>query len=131
MPAFTIDGVPPGTYFLRVRAVSAAGVSEPSNEVMVVAGGAPSPPGVPFAVGAVVSGANGSITWSKPAGPVDGYVLEAGTAAGLSNAAVVQLGPQTSVGFAGIPAGRYYVRVRARNGVGTGLASEEVTVVVQ
>jgi hypothetical protein len=131
VPAFTYDGVPPGTYFLRVRAVSAAGVSGPSNEVMVVAGGAPSPPGVPFAVGAVVSGAGGTITWSKPAGPVTGYVLEAGTESGLSNAARVALGPQTSVSFSGIPPGRYFVRVRAVNALGTGLASEEVTVVVQ
>ena len=131
VPAFTFDGVPPGTYFLRVRAVSAAGISEPSNEVMVVAGGAPSPPGVPFAVGAVVSGGSGTITWSKPAGPVTGYVLEAGTETGLSNAARVALGPQTSVGFSNIPPGRYYVRVRALNPLGTGLASEEVTVVVQ
>ena len=45
VPAFTFDGVPPGTFFLRVRAVNAAGVSGPSNEVMVVAGGAGAPPG--------------------------------------------------------------------------------------
>ena len=131
VPAFTIDGVPPGTYFLRVRAVSPAGVSEPSNEVMVVAGGAPSPPGAPFAVGAVVSGSNGSLTWSKPAGAVTGYVLEAGSATGLANVAVVPLGPQTSVGFTGIPPGRYFVRIRAANALGVGLASEEVTIVVQ
>jgi hypothetical protein len=130
VPAFTFAGVPPGTYFLRVRAVSAAGVSGPSNEVMVVAGGAASPPGAPYAVGAVVTGSNGAITWSTPAGPVTGYVLEAGTAAGLSNAAVVPLGPQTSVAFAGIPPGRYFVRVRAVNGLGVGPVSEEVTVVV-
>jgi predicted phage tail protein len=129
VPAFTFDGVPPGTFFLRVRAVNAAGVSGPSNEVMVVVG--TGPPGRPYGLGAVVTGASVAITWSQPAEPTTGYALEAGSAPGLSNVAVATLGPQTSVAFAGVPPGRYYVRVRALNGLGAGLTSEEVSVVVQ
>jgi len=45
--------------------------------------------------------------------------------------AVLPLGAQTSIGFPGIPPGRYFVRVRAVNALGVGLASEEMTVVVQ
>ncbi|MCX6553130.1 MAG: fibronectin type III domain-containing protein, partial [Acidobacteria bacterium] len=36
--SFTASGIGPGTYFIRVRAISAAGRSDPSNEVSLVVG---------------------------------------------------------------------------------------------
>ena len=37
---FSVPGVPPGTYFVRIKAVNAHGTSLPSNEVMLVVGAA-------------------------------------------------------------------------------------------
>ena len=128
--AFTYDPVPAGFYFLRVRAANATGVSAPSNEVMVVAGGAGSPPAAPVQVGAAANGSTVTLTWTAPAGAVEGYLIEAGSATGLSNLAVVPIGPQTTVGFEGIPPGTYYVRLRAVNGYGRSVVSEEMVIVV-
>jgi hypothetical protein len=128
--AFTYTPVPAGFYFLRVRAVNATGASAPSNDVMIVAGGASSPPRAPHQVGARAAGSTVTFTWSAPAGSVTGYVLEAGSAPGLSNLAVADIGLVTTISFAQVPAGRYYVRIRAVNALGRSVASDEVVVSV-
>jgi hypothetical protein len=128
--AFTYDPVPNGFYFLRVRSRNAAGVSAPSAEVMVVAGGVASPPGFVLDPSAVVNGSTVTLGWVAPPGVVTGYVIEAGSAPGLSNLAVLPVGNITSISFPGIPPGTYYVRVRAENGLGRGVASREVVIVV-
>jgi hypothetical protein len=56
-------------------------------------------------------------------------VIEAGSAPGLSNLAVVGH-PTTAASFSGVAPGTYYVRVRGVNAQGAGFASNEVTVVV-
>ena len=70
-------------------------------------------------------------SWTPPAtgGAPTHYLLEAGSAPGLTNIAVV---PVSSPGFfvPGVPPGTYYVRVRAANGAGVGPASNEVELVV-
>ena len=38
VPSFQAGGVPSGTYFVRVRAGNAFGISAPSNEVVLVVG---------------------------------------------------------------------------------------------
>jgi predicted phage tail protein len=129
--AFTYAPVPNGFYFLRVRSRNAAGTSVPSNEVMIVAGGVPSPPGPVMRAGGVANGSIVTLAWAAPTGPVTGYVIEAGSAPGLSNLATVPIGNQTTISFPGIPPGTYYVRIRASNAVGRGIASEEVVVVVR
>jgi hypothetical protein len=128
--AFTYDPVPNGFYFLRVRARNAAGVSDSSNEVMIAMGNGPSPPGQPLQFGGAATGSTVSLTWVGPAGAVTGYVIEAGSAPGLSNLATVSIGALTSVSFPGVPAGRYYVRIRAVNGLGRSVASDDIVVVV-
>jgi predicted phage tail protein len=57
-------------------------------------------------------------------------VLEAGSATGLSNLASVAIGPATTFSTSGVPAGSYFVRVRAVNAAGSSAVSNEVIVVV-
>ena len=126
--SFSFDLVPPGYYFLRVRATSATRTSAPSNEVMIAVGGAASPPSAPLALRAAVTGNAVTFDWAAPVtGPVTSYRLEAGSASGLSNIAVLNTGTVgTSISFSGVPSGRYYIRLRGVNGVGVGVASNEV-----
>ena len=126
--SFSFDLVPPGYYFLRVRATSATRTSAPSNEVMIAVGGAASPPTAPLALRAAVTGNAVTFDWAAPVtGPVTSYRLEAGSASGLSNIAVLNTGTVgTSISFSGVPSGRYYIRLRGVNGVGVGVASNEV-----
>lgn len=131
--SFSFDLVPPGYYFLRVRARSATGTSAPSNEVMIAVGGAPSPPSAPLTFQAVVTGSTVTFQWTAPiAGPTTGYRLEAGTGPGLSNIAVLNTGSAgTSISFSGVPPGRYYVRLRGVNGLGAGVPSNEIVLDVR
>lgn len=88
-------------------------------------------PGAPQALAHTVSGSTVAFTWGPPA--VDpaptGYRLEAGSALGASNLAVVPVAGTQYV-VSGVPPGIYYVRVRALNGTGLGPATPDVTVVV-
>jgi predicted phage tail protein len=124
--------VPPGRFYVRVKAQNAYGISAASNEVELRAGITAAPPSRPQAVSAQVTGSTLRLTWSAPAGgdAPTGYVLEAGTAAGLSNIANVSLGPATSFVAEGIPAGLYFVRMRAVNSFGMSEPSEDVPVAV-
>lgn len=124
---FSVD-LPSGAYFVRVRAMNANGVSAPSNEVLVQRAAIPAPGAVPAIDAAVVAGTL-MLDWEAPVsgGPVEGYVLEAGSAPGLSNLATLAL-DGTRVFSAAIPPGTYYVRVRARNGGGLGAPSRELTI---
>lgn len=127
---FSLSGVPPGFYFLRVRARNAGGVSAPSTEVMVVVGNAPAPPSAP-ALTHTVSGSTVNLTWSAPVfGPVTGYIVEAGSATGLANLAVANVGNVLAQSFGGVPPGTYYVRVRAVNAQGASIVSNERIVTV-
>ena len=128
--AFTYDPVPNGFYFLRVRAQNASGTSAPSAEVMIVAGGVPAPPLAPAGFASTVNGSTVTLNWTAPPAPVTGYVVEAGSATGLSNLAVLPLGPSATASFPGVPPGTYYVRIRAVNAQGRGVASDEIVIVV-
>ncbi len=136
--SFTADGVSPGTYFVRVRAASAAGTSAPSNEVVVIVGsggssprsGAPAPP---TGLASAVSGSVVSFAWNAPAagGAPASYRIDAGSSVGLSDLASFSTGnTATSISVPGVPAGTYYVRVRAVNASGTSGASNEIVVFV-
>ena len=122
---------PPGIFEVRVRAVSACGASEATNDVVLGVGGATLPPGAPEDLTTTVNGSAVTFTWSAPltGGTAAGYVLEAGTGPGLSDIARVPLAG-TTLTAPNVPAGAYYVRVRAVNGAGLGEASEEVQLIV-
>ena len=128
-PSYRVAGVPDGRYFVRVRAATGAGVSPPSNEVEVIVG-VPQPL-APTGLIAAVDAQTVSLTWSAVAGPLDQYVLDVGSAPGLSDLVRgAPLGPATSARFERVPAGRYYARVRAINRTGSSPPSAEVTVIV-
>jgi predicted phage tail protein len=131
-PLFSYSPVPNGFYFLRVRSRNAAGVSVPSAEVMINVGNVPAPPGPPNFSGYSVSAGTVTLNWQPPAqGTPTSYVIEAGSATGLSNLAVFNTGSTgLTQSFSGVPSGTYYVRVRAVNAQGASIASNERTLIV-
>ena len=126
--SITFSGVPPGRYYVRVRARNAVGTSAPSNEIVLTSG---TPPGPPAGLSAAADGTSIILNWSAPTSgdPVMSYVIEAASAPGLANLAVVPTNnTQTSAGFANVPLGTYFVRVRAQNLAGNSAPSNEVQV---
>jgi predicted phage tail protein len=136
--SFTASGVQAGRYYVRVRAANAAGGGGPSNEVPVIVGpGAPSPGGSPpLAPTGLVATAVGSsvvLTWNAPAvgDRPTFYVIEAGSAPGLNDLAIVSTASgATSFSASGVGPGTYYVRVRSGNAVGVGTPSSIAMLVV-
>lgn len=131
--AFAYSNIPPGNYFLRVRAANAAGLGEASHEVLLRVGGVPGPPEPPQGLAVSVVGASVHFSWLAPPGPDPAlfYILGAGSASGFDDIAEVVVGGATrSISFAGVPPGVYYVRLWGGNLYGVGLPSNEVLVVV-
>jgi hypothetical protein len=130
--SFVFDPVPQGFFFLRVRSIYGANVSTPSAEVMINVGNVPAPPSPPQSLTHTVSGSTVTFTWSAPAiGTATSYILEAGSASGLSDLAVLNTGSTaTTRAVPSVPRGTYYVRLRAVNAQGASPVSNERTVVV-
>lgn len=128
----TLDPVPDGFYFLRVRALRGSDQSTPSTEIMLNVGNVPAPPGAPTALAFTIVGTTVNLSWTAPAdGAPASYVLEAGSGPGLADLVRQNTGSSaTGLAYANVPPGRYYVRVRAVNTLGTGVASNEVVVTV-
>ena len=90
-------------------------------------------PGAPVVLPPAVIGTAVTLTWTTPSGgdAATSYTIEAGSSPGGSNLATFDTGnTATTVTVVAVPAGTYYVRVRGRNAVGLGAASNEVVVVV-
>ena len=124
---FTAANVPSGTYYLRVRATNACGASSPSNEILAVV---PSALPAPANLTAAVVGSSVTLLWIAPENtPVTSYLLEAGSASGLSDLARFQTGSAaTSFATSGVSPGTYYVRVKTISGTATSGPSNEVVV---
>jgi predicted phage tail protein len=87
----------------------------------------------PQSLAASVSGSTVTLTWLAPTSqdPATSYVIEAGPSAGSTSSAQLDtLNTATSFTATGVPAGTYFVRVRARNSAGTSAASNEVVFVI-
>ncbi|MGD9904201.1 MAG: fibronectin type III domain-containing protein [Vicinamibacterales bacterium] len=90
-------------------------------------------PAVTGTLTAHVAGSAVSLSWTEggPAATVSRFVLEVGSAPGLSDIfAGLDVGLRTSFSAAGVPPGTYYVRVRAGNYSGLSAPSNEVVVTV-
>lgn len=97
----------------------------------VPSGGAPPQP--PTALTYTEAFGTVTLTWTPATtgGPATSYLIEAGTAPGLTNITTLTVsGSQTSLVATGVPQGVYYLRVRARNGLGTSGPSPERAVIV-
>jgi hypothetical protein len=134
LTVLNVNSVPPGSYYVRVRAKNTAGLSAPSNEVLVIVGGGGcfGPPAAPTTLSGSAAGSTVTLTWGAPAGCAPtSYQIEAGSAPGASNLAVAPTGNAlTSFTATGVGAGTYYVRVRAVTGGAVGAPSNEVVIVV-
>jgi hypothetical protein len=122
---------PSGLYYVRVAAANGCGAGLASNEVSFTLGDeVPASPGdLRWTVG------DGGIVWLSWTAPAGGpaptaYVIEAGSASGLSNLAAVSTGSPVTTFTAAAPPGTYYVRVRAINGAGAGAPSAEGVITV-
>ena len=111
--------MPAGPLFIRVRP---QGSTEVSNEIVAGCFGPPLPP---TALTTSLNGTALTLAWTAPADAVTSYRLLAGTATGLSDAATLALGPQTSISGA-VPGGTFFTRVTATNACGTSGPSGEV-----
>ena len=120
---------PTGTYYVRLRAKNAAGESEPTPTLRLDAG-CTAPPGAPRFVNLFVNGSRLDLEWSRGQGNVASYVLEVGSASGLSDILTTPLSVSTRTIGGDVGPGTYYIRVKAANACGTGPASSEVFAVV-
>lgn len=132
----TVPGVGDGRYFLRVRALAANLLSLPSSEVVIDVPGGIATPSEPRGLRATVRGQVIDFAWepsmSSGAAVISSYLIDAGSSPGASDlAAGLALGPGTAFTSPPLPAGTYFVRVRAQNAVGNSAPSNEVTAVVR
>lgn len=86
----------------------------------------PDPPAAPLNLVARVNARRVTLSWQSGSDVRD-HVIEVGSAPGASNLLRMSIGAQQSFS-APAPPGRYYVRIRARNGVGTSPPSAELIV---
>ena len=115
---FAVDA-PDGVFYVRVRAVTAAGPGLSSADVQVNTGQA-APPRALADLLVTVQGTTVTLQWREdPLGPVvAGTLLQAGSAPGLANLAVVALPAGVHTFAAAAPPGTYFVRVLAVNAAG-------------
>ena len=131
--SLVLTAVPNGIYYVRVRSGNAEGISAPSNEVVVSvpSGNEPctSPPTAPSNLTSNVSGSLVTLNWLAPNGgcAATAYLVQAGSIAGSSDMAVINVGSATTLSVSA-PPGRYFVRVTAVNAFGGSAASNEVIV---
>jgi hypothetical protein len=105
--------------FVRVRGRNAAGLGPPSQEAVIIVGCTPNgcPPAAPSDVRATVSGSRVDLSWnlSIHGGFPDTFVIEVGSAPGATDLGVFDTGGRVaSAVAAGVPPGRYFVRIRSR-----------------
>lgn len=71
-----------------------------------------------------------SFAWTPSTDLTRGFTVEAGSAPGLANLAVLPVLAGTRLTVPGVPPGTYYVRVRAWNDIGASVPSNEIVVSV-
>ena len=136
--ALTVNNVPAGTYFVRVRGKDAAGTGPASNEVtVVVTGSGPAPgPCVPRNLTGLVIGSDVALGWDEPSGAgsqcgSNSYLVQVGSAPGASDLAQVSTpGLIGAYSVSGVGAGTFYIRVRSQGPGGVSAPSTELVITV-
>ena len=134
----TVNNVPPGTYFVRVRGKDSAGTGPASNEVtVIVTGSGPAPgPCVPRNLTGIVIGSDVALGWDEPSGAgsqcgSNSYLVQVGSAPGASDLAQVSTpGLIGAFNVSGVGAGTFYIRVRSQGPGGVSAPSNEVVITV-
>jgi hypothetical protein len=128
--ALTFDNVPTGTYFVRVRTLGPGGLGVSSPDVVVQVGCTLTAP--PVEITASVSGSHVSLAWQLTFAPptLSGFVIEAGSASGLANLAVITVSGDQRSFEASAPSGQYFVRMRSFSGCAVGAVSNEVVLTI-
>jgi hypothetical protein len=123
----TTTGVPDLAKCLREP--SAACVSSAATRQLRIGTSALS---APINLSNTVVGTTVTLTWTAPAGAVTSYVIEAGSSSGAADLANFSTGNSlTTFSTTGVPAGTYFVRIRALDStLVAGPASNEVVVVI-
>jgi hypothetical protein len=129
--SFTIPAtnVPAGSYYFRVKAQNSAGTSPASNEAVLQFGA----PGAPTALTLTKTTTSMTLAWKAPTtgGAVVNYILELGTATGLTNGGSYPIPPTTTTVTTALPPkGAYFMRIRAKNGAGLSAPTNEVSLTV-
>jgi hypothetical protein len=119
-----------GTYFLRVRPVYPGGAGSASSEVIVTVPSTSTPPNAPGPLSASVASGVVTLSWGAASGNATTYVIEAGTASGLTNIGTLPTGALDTTFSTPAPAGTCFVRIRAANAIGQSPPSNEVIVAV-
>ena len=122
-PSFVATDVPPGTYYLRLRALTADAVSSPSNEVRLTVrptandAGAPA---IPAWTQFRMLGSTAMLSWRIQLGsaPITASIVEAGTWPGMNDLGEV-VTREMSLTVRDVPPGVYYVNLYAKNDRGT------------
>jgi hypothetical protein len=84
----------------------------------------------PLNLTAQISGDDVVFSWLPPAGSLSGFRVQAGSVAGASDRADAVVGSVSHLAVSRVPAGTYYVRVRAFDASGVGPPSNEVVVTI-
>jgi predicted phage tail protein len=123
-----VPNVGPGKYYVRVVAINRAGVSPPSNEVVVTVG-CTNVPSQPHSLTSQISGNRVSFTWVDDDGCNDtSFRLQVGSVPGVTDLADVPV--QTTEFAAAAPPGTYYARVVTVSPYGETPPSNEVAVTI-
>ncbi len=130
--SFSVNA-PPGTYFVRVVAVNAAGASVASNEAVIAPGpGVCTIPAAPTGLTASAQSTLLTVRWNAAAsGAIPAtYQLQAGTVSGATDIGAVDFTGDTTAAAGAVPPGPYFLRVVAANACGVSPASAEASLVI-
>jgi glucose/arabinose dehydrogenase len=130
--SLTFPGIPNGVYYTRVRGLSPGGAGASSNEIAIMVRPCIQAPPVPASFGSNVNGRLVTLGWAMP-GTADGptqFVIEAGSASGLADLAILGVDGVSRGLSVDAPPGTYFVRMRGVNGCGSSAPSAEIVVTV-
>ena len=125
----TVTGLTAGTsYSFTVAATNALGTSGPSNALSATPLPAPTAPGAPNLTGAAAGDDSVSLTWTTPTdggSAITGYKVYRGTSTGTETLLTIVGAVNGYADHTAVNGTTYFYVVRAANGVGDGLPSNE------